>query len=514
MTRGQNDNEGDPRPPTYSDRYPVEYVPGYDDEISLADLFHALWRRRWVVLGVAVAVTALAAAHAFTRPPAYEYSATLQIGHQPEPDRSSERLVAPLQTPENVIAQLENAHIPRAIRTVRAELADGDTEPPVPGITVESPEASRTVRLNATAPEAHGPLYSEVMRRALQAVIDSHRARYKNERAGYEARLEKARLELERLRNATLFDNRLADHRDRIEAARDGLAELQGRREVLVATHEARLAEQRSKIADVERRLAELEDSRELLTFRHARLDDRRDLLQRQAQRLEGFVARASEYQLSASQANVDPGNAMSLMLLEDQAQRLRARLDNIERQLAVDLPERRESLQDELANNARQQNAARERGQELEQGLTELRASFDQNIADNERAQRSRERELARLERELEGIRIEHRQAIATAEQDVRELEARVASLAPTRVLSSPARSLRPVGVSAKVVVALGLVLGLMAGVVLGLLVDAVVREGAERERPEPAMGPSAEPPWIATAPRRVASGKRRDAG
>lgn len=496
----------------FSDRYPVEFGRAFDDEISLADLVRALWRRRWVVLGVAAAATGLAVLHAMTTPPKYEYTAALQIGYQPDTDRSGDRLVSALQTPAIVIAELESADLPRAVRAARAEFAGGDQEPPVPGITVESPGESRTIRLHATAPEAHGPLYRAVMDHALQAVVARHRGRYENERASYEARLAKAKLELERLRNETLFDNRLADHRDSIEAAREQLSQLQGSREVLVANREARLAEQRRRIADARRRLSALEDSRELLTFRLDRLDDRRELLQGQANRLEGFVERASEYRLAASQANVDPGDAMSLMLLGDQAQRLRTRLEDIEQQLAVDLPERRESLRSELADNTRQQVATREHRQELERGLTELEASFDQKIGDNERAQRSQARELSRLERELEAMRIEHRQAIATAEQDVRALEARVASLVPTRVLSEPSRSLRPVGVSGKIVVALGLVLGLMAGVVLALLVDAVVR--ARADGVHAATDRPSDTPQTGRTPYPLTVGERRRAG
>lgn len=513
MTEDRQDNDRRTRVRRSSDHYPVAYGPAFhNDEISLADLVGALWRRRWVVLGVAAAVTAVAAAYAFTRPPQYEYTAALQIGHRPEPDGARNRLVAPLQTPANVIAQLENAQIPHAIRTVRADLAQGNEKPPVPGIRVDSPEDSRTVRLRATAPVAHERLYTEVMEYALQTVVERHGVLHENERALYESRLAKARLELQRLRNETLFDNRLADHRDGIEAARDRLTELGGRRELLLANREARLAEQRRKIADVERELEALQSTRELLAFRLDQLDRRRDLLQGQAGRLEDYVQEASAHQLRASSASVEPARAMSLMLLGNQVQQLRTRLDDIEQRLAVDLPERRESLEDELADNARSQEAARERKAALEQALQELRVSFDQKLADNERAQRDREREIARLERELEAMRIERDQSIDAAVQDVRQLEARVASFVPTRILAEPTRSLQPVGISGRIVATLGLVLGLMAGVVLALLVDAVARERADRGRGQ--EDPPTDTPRVGPSPARGAAERRRDAG
>jgi len=59
--------------------YPRAWDPP-DDEISLFDIWDALVRRRWLMLVVFVAVTALAAAFALSRPDVYRYEARLEIG--------------------------------------------------------------------------------------------------------------------------------------------------------------------------------------------------------------------------------------------------------------------------------------------------------------------------------------------------------------------------------------------------------------------------------------------------
>ncbi len=46
---------------------PAPNPPRFDDEIDLVDLALALWRRKWIVVGVAVLITGLAVAYALTR---------------------------------------------------------------------------------------------------------------------------------------------------------------------------------------------------------------------------------------------------------------------------------------------------------------------------------------------------------------------------------------------------------------------------------------------------------------
>lgn len=48
-----------------------------NDEIDLAELVHKLWMRKWLIIGVTVAVTLIASAYAFLTPPVYRAQAAL-----------------------------------------------------------------------------------------------------------------------------------------------------------------------------------------------------------------------------------------------------------------------------------------------------------------------------------------------------------------------------------------------------------------------------------------------------
>jgi len=78
---GQRDRVGT-IDPANQDIQLVSMDAGYDDEISLLDLWLVLAKRRNLILAVVLAFLAAGVTGALLRPVVYDYSAVLQIGVQ------------------------------------------------------------------------------------------------------------------------------------------------------------------------------------------------------------------------------------------------------------------------------------------------------------------------------------------------------------------------------------------------------------------------------------------------
>lgn len=136
-----------------------------DDEISLADLFDAL-RRRWLIWAVTT-VLAVAVAGVFVaiRTPEFSYNATVRIGSLPLLREKVDRVALPIDTPDNVVVELERRYLPVA-RRATGVVAD---------VSAERIDDTNMVELIATAPRAAEEAMTGVMEHALARLIADHR---------------------------------------------------------------------------------------------------------------------------------------------------------------------------------------------------------------------------------------------------------------------------------------------------------------------------------------------------
>lgn len=136
-----------------------------DDEISLADLFDAL-RRRWLIWVVTtVLAAAVAAVYVAMRTPQFSYSATVRIGSLPLLGERVERPSMPIDTPDNVVVELERRYL------AGAERASDE----LPEVSASRVGGSDMVELTATAPGAAQDAVTRVMERALARLVRDHR---------------------------------------------------------------------------------------------------------------------------------------------------------------------------------------------------------------------------------------------------------------------------------------------------------------------------------------------------
>jgi uncharacterized protein involved in exopolysaccharide biosynthesis len=174
------------------------YYEEHYDEIDLADVALAIWRRRWLFVGTFAAVFGLAVAYAFLVTPVYEHRATLEIGQVP-----SGRNLNPIESASSLKDRLERLYVPDVIYQYRQE--DPENRPPVE-IKITVPEESGLGKLAAEGPDDK----TERNLRLLQQVID--RAKDNHDR---------------------IFDLVVSEHEADLISARNALEALQSQEKVL-----------------------------------------------------------------------------------------------------------------------------------------------------------------------------------------------------------------------------------------------------------------------------------------
>ncbi len=411
-----------------------------DDEISLLDLWLVL-RRRWKTLAFVVCLCVAAGlAYALLSSARYRYYETIQIGHVP---RQSNQGIKdePIASVENVIAHIDSGLIPQALdRTFPRENDEAAALRKRYDVKATAAGSSSFVVISGEGPLQQRDGYFAVLKAVAEMLVSDHAAVSDATRETYQSRLEKARIKLDALNNDDLFQVKLAEQRRSIEAARN--------------------------------RLAQLEDQDASLKLQSQRLGVKADLLTAQIERVQENIAAATDAQNNAAREARSATDAMTVLLLSNDVRHSRERLADLHTQLKVVVPNELTGLEAARKDNQRQQAQQR--------SLITLRT------------------------RQLQQLRIDHRNAQATQEQTVRGLESQLARVRPTRVVLSPTRSMSPVGLARRMVLALSLVLGLMLGVLAVFVHEFLVRaRHYENEKEWDGDGPLATRETAGSPPR-----------
>lgn len=147
----------------------------YPEEIDLVDIWLAVARQKWWLIGATLLCLALAAAYAAVRAPKYEYAATLEIGGywaQSGESAFSGRFIL-YEEPQTVVAKIKGSYglaaRLNAIETYGKSNVPGD-------ITAKAENGTQTVELLVTAPEDHGNIARDLLTSVTGRVIQDHSA--------------------------------------------------------------------------------------------------------------------------------------------------------------------------------------------------------------------------------------------------------------------------------------------------------------------------------------------------
>ncbi len=171
-------------------------------------------------------------------------------------------------------------------------------------------------------------------------------------------------------------------------------------------------------------KLSALQDRHRVLTADLKRLDQTAKLLNDQIEELKALVADAISYRKLARAQTGDETQAMTLLMIDNEIQQNNQRLAALEERLHIDIPREKDSL-----NNT---------------------------ISDNSREQQEQAAEIAKI-------------------------QAAVNNMRETRMLIAPMRSAKPVGAGGLVIVLASIIVGVFTGILAAFIV-AFLR-GARRE-------------------------------
>lgn len=440
-----------------------------DDEISLYDIYWALLRRKWLIVGVTAACIVLGVLYALLREPSYEYTTTIEIGRIIEQISEDEFSITRIDTPSSLQPLLSGTVIPM----IRSEMVtqaredvdeDAEVDRP-PRVNVSVPEDSeRIVNLRSEGSAERGSLINDVHERVLTQLTSEHDDEVERVRNRLERRLDEAESELE----ADLDANRTAQ-----ETARNEIEDLE--REKAAFLEQSQLEEQntRARLAEAKRQLERLEQRREALQSQVERLESERERLEGRIVGIEDSLTRAREREQDAAAEAGDEPRAMTLLMLQSSIQDMQNRLDRLEDQRFNELPQRRDELEIDLEELEDERESAQDTIAERETQLANIQSERERNMSDLDDQIETRKAELETLqnERERRDRRFERLSS---------EIESSQERLEPTRARVVALQSLDPVGASGKLIVALAAVLGGMLGVFGAFLGEFVA--GARR--------------------------------
>lgn len=287
------------------------YYEEHYDEIDLADVALAIWRRRWLFVGTFLAVFGLSVAYAFLATPVYDHRTTLEIGYIPtgfgqDGDDQDSPGYQRIETAQNVKDRMERLYIPAVLHDLRNEYDEAISPD---SIQVSVPERSGIVELSREASDSASGRTLDLLNRVVQRVKSDHDG---------------------------IFDLIFSQHQAELTSARNALEGLKSEEAVIQA--------------DLER------------------IDSTAELLKNNIESLESSIQRMEEQRQQVASIASNEEKAMTLLLIDNQIQNNQRRLEDLRERLEVDLEQERDQLENALSDNQRAQ-------QNKEQSIATLEA-------------------------------------------------------------------------------------------------------------------------------------------
>jgi len=429
---------------------------GYDDEISLVDLWRILARRRWWLIGIAGAVSVLGALYALAQPTEYRFQTTIQL--------PTDENRVPVVTADELRSLVQELFIPM----LEADMSDSDDEldqrlPETQLVEIESP---RFVLLRSTTTRArHGSV--EAMHEQLLELVQ---AEFADEVALIRQNIgdQLSQMQIEHANALRGLDARKAALAEAISTIRsehgETLREFDAHQTALTES----LVVTETQHADTLRDLDARQAAREREARDHqAELDTLEKQYELVEQQLEAIAPLREEF--TAQAVTAAPG---LVTFIQEPRTTLLNMQQHLERELTVEIPravtKHRTHLQRltrELADGKAQREAIMQR-QEIE--ITQMKRELRERETEREAIVTLQTIEIENLQRQLADAEAEYEataqsQSIARASLEV--LQNRISDATVSGAVA--ARAPRPAGPGPGMIMSLSLVLGGMLGVV-----------------------------------------------
>lgn len=492
-----------------------------EDSISLIDLWLELAKYRALIFGSIALTLVIGLLVAFLLPEKYNYTTSIEIGYSTnQTGKVLER--TPIDNPQTVLAKLTTNYIPQA-RQHYATQYPQDIAPPE--IKVRIPKGSQLIILESKGPEDKAKIFIALLQAALDKLFMDHQRVTDLARADLQTSIDKAGLVLaerqdprslqvdideftRKLNNARVNHDELHDPRVLKGLQKETLEMLQKAGMKLKKLRDPRFfaatkQEVETKLSRTNKRLIDLRGQAALITSRYQRTDKTDDLLKKQIGELVTQINAALQARHQALEGLQTEASAMTMLMIDNEIQQNRLRLATLEERLYIQQQDLRQTLEDRLAANQREQSVQQQLFTQLQDELNrltlentyqqtqqlnhieQLNGDLERQTLRNQRAQQLAAPHIAQLEAQLAKLQADHQRKLIAAQQDVNLLKSRLQGLTKTRALSPPMQSLKPTGPSKILIMALTLVLGLLIGVFAAFFASFLSKVRQHKELP-----------------------------
>lgn len=292
-------------------------------------------------------------------------------------------------------------------------------------VSVQTPKDSDIVILSAKGPLKLQDALSAIEKNATTALAANASGQIKAYQAGIQSELARAKLDLANLQDP-----------QRIAAAKALLAQ---------------------RLSEAQAQLSSLHREQGVLQSKGASLVQATKLYQGLAHELKDYLTKARENGLASAQSSKTASQGMTALLLGNQIQQNLSQLTDIDHKLSVTLPQQIAQTNADLANN--------------------------------QQAQLTQQTAVERAKLAYQNFDAQYQRQVQAQQVTINKLQDQLNNIQSTRLIAGPARSIEPVGMSRKVIVALAFVMGMFVALLTAGLAGylGAVRRALARDRAEP---------------------------
>ena len=427
----------------------VVYQGSADDEINLVDLILMLWERKWLILGSFVIFVAAGLGYALYAPEVYEYSTVIEVGTTLKNVENGDPVI--IEEPASLLEKIKSSYAPVAVHTFSDE---GATAIVRPKIAVSSPKNSRLIVMKSRGKKKSEEDYHLLHNLLTAAIEKDHLAVISSARRELSSKVVDAQIVLAELEHPTLIKVAKNVLIDRMQGKKRALDELKSRQKVEILTLEAKVAGEKAKLDD-------LASQAQLIDVQLELTEKERLLVERQAEEVSAALAGVKTGRKLAAESVNDATKALTLMMVENQIEMQRTRLERLETRLTIDLKRQRGELSMEKAENLRAKGVQARFLKEAESALSKRAADAQLEIVAAHESVVAAENALLKFD-------IDYVTKISQQKQSVEQLQGRSEVLQNTRALAIAMRSAERLSPKRSLIVALSGVSGGMFGIVL----------------------------------------------
>ena len=277
-----------------------------DDEISLIDLWLVLARRKKLFIAVFLAIAILGLLIALMMPKQYGYVTSLEIG-----SRVINGNVQPIESPQTVLAKLQESYIPFVLRRY---LNDHPADDKTYDISAAVPKGSQLVVLKSKDQEKYSSTYIALQSNVVDQIQNDHKRI-----------IDIIRKELENKRNTEI------------------------------------------------NKLEELKDTARLLEAQEKRISSITELLKKQIDSAKKDLDAAEKDRKRSVKEATNEAKAMTLLMLNNEVQQHRERLAKLEERLLVEVANNHDKILKDIADNGRLQQDQQDKIDGIKAQITNL---------------------------------------------------------------------------------------------------------------------------------------------